>query len=59
MSTPKIEEPERIVFARCDECPRPGHFHGKACWVFAEQAERTADAALSLPRALGRENEKP
>ena len=30
---------EAVQFPRCDECPRPGHFHGKACWVFAEAAE--------------------
>lgn len=22
--------------ARCDVCPRPGHFHGLECWVFQE-----------------------
>lgn len=32
---------ELIEFPRCDECPRPGHFHGKACWVF--QALREDD----------------
>lgn len=30
---------EAVQFPRCDECPRPGHFHGKACWVFEESAQ--------------------
>lgn len=32
---------EAVQFPRCDECPRPGHFHGKACWVFADDAKES------------------
>lgn len=31
---------EPVMFQDCHECPRPGYFHGKACWVFQEQDGR-------------------
>lgn len=36
--------PPSPAHGRCDECPRPGYHHGKACWVFQEDALRPAPA---------------
>jgi len=28
-----LEPPRDPVSGRCDSCPRPGHHHGRDCWV--------------------------